>query len=402
LREVEKRIGIVRQFAACFLDYRNPDLIEHTVEELVAQRVYGLALGYEDLNDHEELRKDPLLAVLVEKSDLAGEVLAGKSTLNRLELTPATATAKARYKKIVADHAAVDRLFVDIFLAAHRQAPQQIILDLDATDDPLHGNQEGRFFHGYYGHYLTLYIFCGEFLLGARLRPSNIDASAGSVEELKRIVKQIRAVWPEVRILVRADSVFCREELMACCEAEGVDYLLGLAKNERLKAQIEKESQQAKRALEQVQEWTVSAGLQLHPQKTRIVDASQAGGFDFLGYHFERGLRWPRAKSLRKFNDTVRAKTQRRNGHSLEAIIVDLNRTLKGWFEYFKHSHKSKFPRLDQWVRMRLRSILRRRHHRRGQGRGWDHRRWPNAFFAEHGLFSLTAAHAQIRQSSRR
>jgi len=248
LREVEKRIGIVRQLAACFRDYRNPDLIEHSVEELVAQRVYGLALGYEDLNDHEELRKDPLLAVLVEKSDLAGEVLAGKSTLNRLELTPATATAKTRYKKIVADHAAVDRLFVDVFLAAHRQAPQQIILDLDATDDPLHGNQEGRFFHGYYGHYcyLPLYIFCGEFLLGARLRPSNIDASAGSVEELKRIVKQIRAVWPEVRILVRADSGFCREELMAWCEAEGVDYLLGLAKNERLKAQIKKESQQAK------------------------------------------------------------------------------------------------------------------------------------------------------------
>jgi len=248
LREVEKRIGIVRQFAACFRDYRDPDLIEHTVEELVAQRVYGLALGYEDLNDHEELRKDPLLAVLVEKSDPEEEVLAGKSTLNRLELTPATATAKARYKKIVADHAAVDRLFVDVFLAAHRQAPQQIILDLDATDDPLHGNQEGRFFHGYYGHYcyLPLYIFCGEFLLGARLRPSNIDASAGSVEELKRIVKQIRAVWPEVRILVRADSGFCREELMAWCEAEGVDYLLGLAKNERLKAQIKKESQQAR------------------------------------------------------------------------------------------------------------------------------------------------------------
>lgn len=159
---------------------------------------------------------------------------------------------------------------------------------------------------------------------------------------------------------------------------------------------------EAKQALEQVQEWTASAGLQLHPQKTRIVDASQAGGFDFLGYHFERGLRWPRAKSLRKFKDTVRAKTQRRNGHSLEAIIVDLNRTLKGWLEYFKHSHKSTFPRLDQWVRMRLRSILRRRHHRRGQGRGWDHLRWPNAFFAEHGLFSLTAAHAHVRQSSRR
>ena len=249
LREVEKRVGIVRQFAACFRDYRNADLIEHTVEELVAQRVYGLALGYEDLNDHEELRKDPLLAVLVEKSDPVGEVLAGKSTLNRLELTPARASAKARYKKIVADHAAVDRLFVEVFLAAHPQAPPQIILDLDATDDPLHGNQEGRFFHGYYGHYcyLPLYIFCGEFLLGARLRPSNIDASAGSLEELQRIVKQIRAVWPEVRIVVRGDSGFCREELMAWCEVEGVDYLLGLAKNERLKAEIKKELRKAKR-----------------------------------------------------------------------------------------------------------------------------------------------------------
>jgi hypothetical protein len=175
--------------------------------------------------------------------------LAGKSTLNRLELTSATASAKTRYKKIVADHAAVDGLFVDVFLAAHPQAPQQIILDLDATDDPLHGNQEGRFFHGYYGHYcyLPLYIFCGEFLLGARLRPSNIDASAGSVPELQRIVKQIRAVWPQVRILVRGDSGFCREELMAWCEAEGLDYVLGLAKNERLKASIKKELQKAER-----------------------------------------------------------------------------------------------------------------------------------------------------------
>jgi hypothetical protein len=140
-------------------------------------------------------------------------------------------------------------LFVDVFLAAHPQAPPQIILDLDATDDPLHGSQEGRFFHGYYGHYcyLPLYIFCGEFLLGARLRPSNIDASAGSVEELQRIVKQIRAVWPEVRILVRADSGFCREELMAWCEAEGVDYVLGLAKNERLRAAIKKELKTAER-----------------------------------------------------------------------------------------------------------------------------------------------------------
>jgi hypothetical protein len=253
LREVDKRIGIVRRFAACFRDYRNPDLIEHTVEELVAQRVYGLALGYEDLNDHEELRKDPLLAVLVEKPDPDREVLAGKSTLNRLELTPATASAKARYKKIVADHAAVDRLLVEVFLQAHSAAPPQIILDLDATDDPLHGNQEGRFFHGYYGQYcyLPLYIFCGEFLLGARLRPSNIDASAGSVEELQRIVKQIREAWPEVRIVVRADSGFCREELMAWCEAASVDYALGLAKNERLKTPIKKELKKAKQQYRQ-------------------------------------------------------------------------------------------------------------------------------------------------------
>ena len=248
LREVEKRIGILRQFAACFTDYRNADLIEHTVQELVAQRVYGLALGYEDLNDHEELRNDPLLAVLVEKADPNQETLAGKSTLNRLELTGETASRKERYKKIVLDHGAVDRLLVQVFLEAHPEAPQEIILDLDATDDPLHGKQEGRFFHGYYGHYcyLPLYIFCGEFLLCARLRSSNIDASAGSVEELQRIVAQIRSVWSRVRIVVRGDSGFCREELMAWCEAEGVDYLLGLAKNERLKAEIVKEKEEAK------------------------------------------------------------------------------------------------------------------------------------------------------------
>ncbi|HVH91439.1 MAG TPA: IS1380 family transposase, partial [Candidatus Acidoferrum sp.] len=233
--------GIIRKFAACFTDYRDPERIEHRLEELVAQRVYGLALGYEDLNDHDQLRNDPLLAVLVEKSDPSQEVLAGKSTLNRLELTPATATAEARYKKIVLEHGAVDGLLVDLFLEAHGEAPQQIILDLDATDDPLYGKQEGRFFHGYYGHYcyLPLYIFCGEFLLCARLRPSNIDGAAGSVAELQRIVPQIRSVWPQVRILIRGDSGFCREELMAWCETEQVDYLLGLAKNERLKAEIQ-------------------------------------------------------------------------------------------------------------------------------------------------------------------
>jgi len=244
LREVEKRVGILRQFAACFTDYRNADLIEHQVEE----RVYGLALGYEDLNDHEELRNDPLLAVLVEKSDPRNPVLAGKSTLNRLELTKETASRKERYKKIVLDHGAVDHLLGGGFPASPPRGAKEIILDLDATDDPLHGEQEGRFFHGCYGHYcyLPLYIFCGQFLLCARLRSSNIDASAGSVEELKRIAAQIRSAWPLVRILVRGDSGFCREELMAWCEAEGVDYLLGLAKNERLKAEIAQEMGAAK------------------------------------------------------------------------------------------------------------------------------------------------------------
>ncbi len=257
LREVEKRTGIVAQFAACFTDHRDPERLEHTVKELVAQRVYALALGYEDLNDHDQLRQDPRLAVLAEKPDPTGEsrarerdqgkALAGKSTLNRLELTGEAVSEEERYKKIAMDQAAVDRLLVDVFLQAHREPPQEIVLDLDATDDPVHGNQEGRFFHGYYGHYcyLPLYIFCGDFLLGARLRPSNIDASAGSREELERIVTQIRQVWPQVRITVRGDAGFCREELMVWCEQNRVDYVLGLAKNERLKAEIASELEQA-------------------------------------------------------------------------------------------------------------------------------------------------------------
>jgi hypothetical protein len=227
------------------------------VRELVAQRVYGLALGYEDLNDHDELRRDPLLAVLAEKEDPTGEsrarerdrgkALAGKSTLNRLELTKAKVEEKERYKKVVMDEAAVDRLLVEVFLKSHAEAPQEIVLDLDATDDPLYGHQEGRFFHGYYGDYcyLPLYIFCGHALLGARLRPSNIDGSAGCVEELARIVKQIREAWPGVKITLRGDSGFCREELMKWCEDQGVDYVLGLAKNDRLKAEIVSEQEEA-------------------------------------------------------------------------------------------------------------------------------------------------------------
>src|SRR6516162_8770646 len=244
LGEAERLTGTLRQFAACFTDHRDPEAIEHTVGELVAQRVYALALGYEDLNDHDDLRRDPLLATLVGKVDPTGadrlrprdrgKALAGKSTLNRLELTPPDATAASRYQKIVAHPEAIERLFVELFLRAHRQPPAQIILDLDATDDPLHGHQEGRFFHGYYDCYcyLPLCIFCGSHLLAAKQRPADIDASAGAVEEVARIVAQVRARWPEVRIVLRADSGFAREALMRWCEFNGVDFLFGLAKNE--------------------------------------------------------------------------------------------------------------------------------------------------------------------------
>lgn len=257
LREVEKWTGIIARLAGCFRDYRAAEQIEHTVKERVAQRVYGMVLGYEDLNDHDELRRDPLLAVLAEKPDATGEsrvrdrdrgkALAGKSTLNRLELTKAEVTAGERYKKIALDLEAVDRLLVAVFLEAHAVPAAEIVLDLEATDDPLHGNQEGRFFHAYYGHYcyLPLYIFSGDHLLCARLRSSNLDAWAGCVDEVERIVRQIRQAWPAVKITLRGDSGFRREELMAWCEQNQVDYVLGLAKNDRLRAEIVAEQEQA-------------------------------------------------------------------------------------------------------------------------------------------------------------
>jgi len=257
LREAERATGILRQFATCFRDHRDPDLIEHTVEELVAQRVYGLCLGYEDLNDHDQLRHDPLLAVMVGKPDPLGaersrerdkgKALAGKSTLNRLELTPVRADNNSRYKKITVNRKAVQDLFVNVFLQSHSVPPERIVLDLDATEDPLHGHQAGGYFHGYYDCYcyLPLYIFCGDDLLCAKLRPSNIDASTGALRELQRLCGSIRHRWPKVPIVVRGDSGFCREAIMAWCESEGVDYLFGLAKNERLLAEIAVELAQA-------------------------------------------------------------------------------------------------------------------------------------------------------------
>jgi hypothetical protein len=264
LRKVEQLTGIIHQFAACFTDHRNPDLIEHTVEELVAQRIYALALGYEDLNDHDDLRRDPLLATVVGKGDPTGKsrqrrrdrgkALAGKSTLNRLELTPVGADEDSRYKKIACRTRDVERLFVTLFLQAHAHSrpPERIVLDLDATDDPIHGHQLGRFFHGYYRNYcyLPLYIFCGDHLLCARLRPSDIDASAGALKQLQRIIAQIRQVWPEVEVVIRADSGFCREPILRWCEGHGVDYVIGLAKNTRLVAAIAAELERARQEYE--------------------------------------------------------------------------------------------------------------------------------------------------------
>jgi len=256
LMMVEAVTGVCRQLAECFVDHRDPDRIEHSVEQLVGQRLFAMVLGYADLNDHDRLRFDPLLAAAVGCEDVLGArrrrpedrgaALAGKSTLNRMELTPVGAQRSARYKKIVAGRAKIERLLVDLFLQMHEReqgVPEQIILDLDATDVTLHGDQPGKHFHGYYDSYcyLPLYIYCGEHVLCAKLRPSNIDASRGALGEVQRIVAHIRKHWPDTHIILRADSGFCRDALMTWCEQQQrVDYLFGLAKNKRLLKRIGK------------------------------------------------------------------------------------------------------------------------------------------------------------------
>jgi Transposase DDE domain group 1 len=263
LREVEAKFGFVARFAQCFTDHRDPDATEHTVVDLLKQRIFGLCLGYEDLIDHDRLRHDPLLAVLVGKKDPEGnervrkrdrgKALAGKSTLNRLELTAVGADAGSRYKKIVGNLHAMQECFVDAFLLQQTTRPDVLILDLDATDAVLHGHQLGRFFHGYYDAYcyLPLYIFCGDFPLLALLRPSDIDASAGALKHVARIVGQLRQRWPGVKIILRGDSGFCREHLMRWCENNGVDFLFGLAKNKRLLRILGKELHEAQQQFQQ-------------------------------------------------------------------------------------------------------------------------------------------------------
>ena len=262
LREADRIRSITSRLADCFVDARDPRRIEHSVGDLLRQRIYGLVLGHEDLNDHDELRKDPLLATVVGKVDATGAnrarerdqgaALAGRSTLNRLEHSLQAEAAESRYHRITADGDAIERFFVDVFLDSYETPPKRIVLDFDATDNRLHGEQEERFFHGYYGHYcyLPLYVFCDRHLLCAKLRPSNIDGAEGSLEVLKDLVEQIRARWPEVEIVVRGDSGFARDYLMTWCESNTVQYVLGLARNKRLQEQLEPTFQELEASFE--------------------------------------------------------------------------------------------------------------------------------------------------------
>ncbi len=259
LREVDQATGLIRKFSECFEDYRREDLIEHTVPELLAQRIYGICLGYEDLNDHDRLRSDPLIATLVGKADPEGKTrrckrdmgkaLAGKSTLNRVELTPKKADATHRYKKVVYDEAKIQRFFVEAFMDAQQTTPSELVLDIDPTDDRIHGKQEGRFFHGYYGDYcyLPLYIFCGDELLWSELRTADASAAKGARPALAAIVACLRERWPNVRIVVRADSDFSTDDLMNYCESHDVDYVFGLARNARLLRKLHKPFKKARR-----------------------------------------------------------------------------------------------------------------------------------------------------------
>jgi hypothetical protein len=273
LRQTDKRLNLLPRLAECFLDGRNQQLVEHTIQEMLSQRIYGLALGYEDINDHEQLRKDPVFGILAGREAL-DEPLAGKSTLNRMELGTGI---NDRYKKITFWKDAIDELLVKVFLEAHQNPPAEIVLDVDTTDLPLHGKQEGRFFHGYYDNYcyLPLYVFCGEHVLCARLREANHDASFGCLQEIGRIVAQIRAAWPAVKIVLRGDSGFCRNELMSWCENNGVDFVFGLARNQRLRKIIGGQMHEATQQWNQTgQPARVFTEFQYRTKKTR------KGGWD--------------------------------------------------------------------------------------------------------------------------
>lgn len=251
LRETAQRSNLFGRVAVCFADHRAQWRVEHSVEELVAQRILGIACGYEDANDHDTVRDDPLLALAAGKTAPLGNdrrqgrdrgrPLAGHATFNRIQSAPEVLDPRRRDLKILHGPSAFEALFVDLFMDAHGEPSEPLILDLDATDDPVHGTQEGRFFHGCYGSYcyLLLYLFCGDFLLAATLRKADQEGAAGALEEVQRIGRQLRERWLNVRIVLRADSGFCRDGLMDWCEqTEGVDFVFGLARNKRLSGEI--------------------------------------------------------------------------------------------------------------------------------------------------------------------
>jgi hypothetical protein len=259
IREADRRTGILDQFTKCFRDFRDGRRVEHSLTSMLSQRVYGIALGYEDLADHDQLRRDPLLATVVGSSDPVGAnrsrardrgaALCGKSTLSRLELSSRASAPRARYKKISAEPLEIDSMMVGIFLKSSEKAPREIVIDMDTTDDPVHGAQEGRHFSAYYGHYcfLPLYFFSEGHVLLSRLLPGNADQRKAALPELSRIVRQIRAKWPLTRLIIRGDSGFCSDEIMSWCEGNGVDYVLGLAKNSRLVKMLTREMRKAER-----------------------------------------------------------------------------------------------------------------------------------------------------------
>jgi hypothetical protein len=235
LRQIEQRRAFISRLASCCRDHRLKGKTNYSVFELLAQRIFGICLGYEDLNDHDQWRNDPVLGMACGRDPESGN-LAGKSTLNRLELSACDGSGEDRYHRLEWDSTAIRQFFVDAFISSHDKPPAQIVLDFDATDDPVHGDQEGRFFHGFYDEYcfLPLYVFAGEHLLAADLRTANQDAAAGSTPTLAFLVNRIREFWPATRIIARADSGFCRNDFMDWCEAHNVHYVLGLARNSRL------------------------------------------------------------------------------------------------------------------------------------------------------------------------
>jgi len=267
LREVDQHLGLTERFAACIADWRDPSRITHEIQTMAAQRIFGIASGCEDLNDHSALRTDAAIPLAVERTPDADQPLASPSTLCRLENHVTRETCLR-----------INELLVDIFIESFDEPPEELILDFDSTDDPVHGNQDGRFFHGYYDRYcfLPLYVVCGEAVLSAYLRPSNIDDAKHSRAILKLIAKKLRAKWPEVKIIVRADAGFCRWRLARWCDRRGMFYILGLARNERLERMSEAFADEAERRFNETGETQrffheISYGAKTWDRKRRVL-----------------------------------------------------------------------------------------------------------------------------------